>query len=167
MNKKYYVTEAELDENKRLVILDEPGVATREELELEAEYLSGKLLKIEGTVKRTYDNSDDDRVEDSSHSYDIVRYGEIDVFEDSQFLLRIDGEIKGVVFVVEDGGYNDYYAFSYDGKIHQTMMLGYSASHSSEYTYIEKVTLVRKGEKGAPQEARRVRFKQNPKFPSF
>ena len=45
----------------------------------------------------------------------------------------VDGKIVGVVFVVTSGNNKYTRAFSFDGSIAQSMRLGYSASHSSNY----------------------------------
>lgn len=61
----------------------------------------------------------------------------------------VDNKIVSVVFVVDKGKSSEYTrAFSFDGKIAQTMRLGYSASHSSSFTYVDRVSLVKKGTNG-------------------
>ena len=127
------------------------------------------MLKIECTESRSYDNSDDDRVESSSSSYDFVRYGEINAKENSKSLLFVDNQLKGVVFyVTPKSGYKiEKDCFYFDGSIKQTMMLGYSASHSSCYTYVNKVTLVKKGVNGVPKSGQNIRFNQHEMYPSF
>ena len=125
------------------------------------------MLCLEETSTRSYDDSDDERVTPSS-SYSVNRkYREINPKENAESLLMVDGKIIGVVFVVKDG--NDEYtrAFSFDGTIAQSMRLGYSASHSSCFEYVDRVSLVKRGENGAPTEAKEARFNQSEMYPSL
>ena len=135
-----------------------------------AKYLEGYLLKIECSRRTTYDNSDDDRVEDSDDSYDFVRYSEIDPKKDHEALLYYDNEFKGVVFTIESKDKRDeysYHAFFFDGSVQSSFSMGYSASHSSDYTYVKRVTLVKKGVDGAPESAGNAKFEQHEMYPSF
>lgn len=125
------------------------------------------LLSLEETSVSSYDDSDDERVTPSS-SYSVKRtYREINPRDNSESLLMVDGKIVGVVFVVRNG--NDKYtrAFSFDGSIAQTMRLGYSASHSSSFQYVDRVSLVKRGQNGVPETAREARFDQHEMYPSL
>ncbi len=123
-----------------------------------AKNLEGYLLKIEGSDYYSYDNSDDDRAGSSSSETPFVVYREINALENSKALLIVNNELKGVVFSVKSGSRCSYYRYYLDGSVKSSIRLGYSASHSSSFKYIERVTLVRKGGNGAPTEARSVRF---------
>ena len=52
----------------------------------------------------------------------------------------------------------DQIIFFFDGRQYQSLTLGYSASHSSCYSNIYKITLVKKGENGAPEEGGYINF---------
>ena len=58
-------------------------------------------------------------------------------------------------------------AFFFDGSVAQRTTLGYSASHSSRHTSVDRITLVRRGEDGAPAKGASIRFKQHEMYPSF
>ena len=60
-------------------------------------------------------------------------YREINPRKNAESLLMVDGKIVGVVFVVTSGNNKYTRAFSFDVSIAQSMRLGYSASHSSNY----------------------------------
>ena len=124
------------------------------------EELKDYLIYVEGSEYSSYDNSDDDRADCYSSKYPFGRYYEIAPSENSKYLLRIDGKIRGVVFFVGKG-YNDVYyePFLFDDSIKNSIRLGYSASHSSNYTYIEKVSLVKRGSNGAPEKANKISFR--------
>jgi hypothetical protein len=47
------------------------------------------------------------------------------------------------------------------------MSQGYSASHSSNYTYLERVSLVPAGKDNAPETAYSTRFDQSEMYPTF
>ena len=134
-------------------------------------FLEEHYLYVEGSTYSSYDNSDDERASCSSHESKFGRYYEIDPKSNSKYLLRlggIDGEIKGVVFHVKDNrGDVSYYPYLFDGSIKHTIRLGYSASHSSSYTYVEKVSLVKKDAPNAPKSASTIRFNQSEMYPSF
>ena len=100
------------------------------------------LLEVEYTVTSSYDNSDDDRVEDSWDRYSMTRYFEIGAKENPASMLWSNGMIIGVVFFVSDRHKEDPYAFFFDDSVQQGFSLGYSASHSSQYSYINTVKLV-------------------------
>lgn len=123
-----------------------------------AQKLEGCLLKIEGSTSSSYDNSDDERASCSESHSTFVRYGEISPFEDSEALFWANGTISGVIFRIKSGSKISFRRFSFDGSLCQPIRLGYSASHSSRYTYIDRITLVEKGKDGAPEEGRRIRF---------
>lgn len=134
----------------------------------EANKLLDCLLKIEGTETSSYDNSDDDRASCSSSSSKFVTYRRIDPYKDSEALLWSDGgKICGIVFRIKSGSKTTPYAFLFESKESSSLRLGYSASHSSSYTYIERVTLVKKGENGAPNEARSLSFERSETDPDI
>jgi hypothetical protein len=120
--------------------------------------MDGYLLKIEGEHTRSYDNSDDERAGSSSSSTPFVSYRELDPYKNSEGLLYIKGKICGVVFRIKSGRDETIHTFTFSGSTAQTVRLGYSASHSSSYTYIERVSLVKRGEDGAPEEGRPISF---------
>ncbi len=154
-----FVTDATINEKGWLVYEKELGYISPSKLQEVAKKLDGYLLKINYTNDTSYDNSDDDRVEDSSSSYSSIYYKKFDVVKNSKSLLRINGEIVGVVFRVTSGRDEPrLYGFTFDNSIKQSMTLGYSASHSSYYITITSVTLVKKGENGAPDEGYFVNF---------
>lgn len=159
-----YVSKGYFNEFGRLQVKYGSVALTEEEFAEIEKKLSKYLLRIDYTNTRSYDNSDDDRVEDSYSSSDSYVYRSIDFKEDSKALLMLDGEIKGVVYVVDC---KEYYPFLFDGSYQRTISLGYSASHSSQYTYINKVSLVKKGTKGVSEEERTAKFNQNGMFPSL
>ncbi len=139
-----------------------PGVISEDTLKRVTEELKDKLLYIEGTEESRYDNSDDDRAGCYTSRHPFGYYCEIDPQNNSKHLLQIDGEIKGIVFFVTKGYYDvDYHPFLFDGSIQSGVTLGYSASHSSNYIYIEKATLVKRGENGAPENGRKISFQQS------
>lgn len=159
-----YVSEGLFNELGRLKVRYGSLKLSEEEYAEIEKKLSGYVLRIDYTNTRSYDNSDDDRVEDSYSSSDSYVFRSINFKEDSKSLLMLDGEIKGVVYVVDN---KDYYPFLFDGSYKSTVTLGYSASHSSQYTYINKVSLVKKGTKGVSKEEREAKFKQSGMFPSL
>ena len=79
----------------------------------------------------------------------------------------VDNKIVGVVFVVKNGNNSYTRAFSFDGSIAQSMRLGYSASHSSSFEYVDRVSLLKRGENDAPETAREAKFEQSEMFPSL
>ena len=79
----------------------------------------------------------------------------------------VDGKIIGVVFTVTNGNDKYFKAFSFDGKVAQSMRLGWSASHSSSFVYVDKVSLINKEDKEAPEEARDADFVQSEMYPSL
>lgn len=140
----------------------DPNTISEEDFNAFCEQIKDCLLYIEGVEESSYDNSDDDRAGCYRSRYPFGYYYELDPLADSRHLLRIDGEIRGVVFHVTRGYHDvDYYAFLFDGSIQQEICLGYSASHSSNFIYIQKVSLVKKGENGAPNSARSISFKKS------
>ena len=163
------VAQGYFDEKGYLRVKKEFAYISEQELNEIDKNLSEYLLKIECTESRSYDNSDDDRVESSSSSYDFVRYGEINAKENSKSLLFMDNQLKGVVFyITPKSGYEiERNAFYFDGSVQHRMMLGYSASHSSSYTYVNKVTLVKKSVNGVPSSGINTRFNQHEMYPSF
>ena len=162
----YYVRKGIYEKDSFRVVRDLHPIDA-ETFEEVCKYLDDYLLSLDSVRTSSYDNSDDERVEDSSRiSYSSI-YREIKPRGNCESLLMVDNKIVGVVFVVKNG--NDKYtrAFSFDGKIAQTMRLGYSASHSSNFTYVDRVSLVKKGVNGAPTTAREANFFQNEMFPSL
>lgn len=165
----YKVSAGYLDEKGYVRVKKSLVSLPAEQLEEEAKRLEGYLLKFDLTVTSSYDSSDDDRVEDSYDRYDRTVYGKIDLYEDSEAYLLMDGEIKGIVFRVKPNRGNEIesHVFFFDGSVAQSASLGYSASHSSRYTYVNEVTLAKKRENGAPEEGRDIRFEQHEMYPSF
>ena len=139
-----------------------------EEKEKIAKFFSERLLKIYFDEDRSYDNSDDERVSDSYSSSSSYVYREVDVEQDLYGLVMRDGEITGVVFYVKDNS-SDVYAkvFNFNGQPKNYMRLGYSASHSSSYTTVGRVQLVKKGENGAPESAKSATFIQHEMYPNI
>ena len=142
---------------------------SNEKMEELVKNFEGYLLKIDLTESSSYDNSDDDRASCSSSSYDRIFYGELAPKENSKALVFIDGELRGVVFRITPTHGRDIMerVFLFDKSFSSYMSLGYSASHSSRYTSVNSVSLVRRGENGAPEEGRDVRFEQHEMYPSF
>lgn len=148
--------------------MNAPTFITEEEFLALTTELKDYLLYVEGVNTRSYDNSDDERASCSSSEYKFGHYYEIAPRENSQYLLRIDGKIRGVVFRVTYGQYDiSYYPFLFDNGITNSFRMGYSASHSSEFTYVKRVSLVKRGEGNAPQTARNIDFRQNGTYPSI
>ena len=165
----YKFSEGYVDEKGRVQVKTRFVSFSPEKVEEEAKKLAGYLLKFDLTETSSYDNSDDDRVEDSSSCYDRTVYGNIDLYEDSEAYVLMAGEIKGIVLRVKQSRGNDIdtHVFFFDGSVAQSASMGYSASHSSRYTYVNKVTLVQKNKDGAPDEGRGIRFEQHEMYPSF
>lgn len=163
----YYVRKG-IYENGNFIVTKKLHPIDAVEFEETCKYLADYLLSLESTYTSSYDNSDDERVEDSSRiSYRCI-YREINPMKNSESMLMVDNKIVGVVFVVNKGKSNEYTrAFSFDGKIAQSMRLGYSASHSSSYTYVDRVSLVKRGTKGVPETEREANFFQSEMFPSL
>lgn len=133
---------------------------SKEELSVIDEDLKDYLICVEGSEESSYDNSDDDRAGCYSSSSKFKYHCEIDPKENTEHLIVIDGKVKGVVFYLSKG-YNDYeyYHFLFDGSIQQSFRMGYSASHSSDFCYVNKVTLVKRGENGVPCEGKKIYFR--------
>ena len=163
-----HVTDGYFSKENKFELKKELGYFSESAHQSAKQMLDGYLLKIEKEEIRSYDNSDDDRVEPSSSQNESVSYYAIDVENNTESLLRVDGEIKGVIFRVRDNNKEEYlHAFMFDGSVQQSMRLGYSASHSSCFTIVKKVTLVKKGENGAPNSANFVKFNQSEMYPSI
>ena len=127
------------------------------------------LLKLELSEESSSDNSDDERANDYYSNYSYETYWEIDARKNTKYLLMFEGKIKGVAFYVtpKSGSEIRKYAFFFDGSVAQSMTLGYSASHSSNYTTLNRLTLVEKGVDGAPEKGRYARFDPHELYPSF
>lgn len=138
-----------------------------EEKQKIADFFSTKLLKIYFQDQRSYDNSDDERAEESFSRSNSYVYREINVEQDLYGLVMQDEEIVGVVFYVKDGSEETAKVFYFTGKPKNSMWLGYSASHSSSWTIVCGVELVNKGEKGAPTEAKEATFIQSKMYPNI
>lgn len=125
------------------------------------------LLSLEEVSISSYDDSDDERVTPTRRETVRRKYREINPRENAEHLLMVDDKIVGVVFVVKNG--NDQYtrAFSFDGTIAQSMRLGYYASHSSYFEYVDRVSLVKRGQNGVPNTDREARFSQSEMYPSL
>ena len=139
-----------------------------EEKEKIASFFSAYLLKIHVGDESSYDNSDDERVSDSYHSSSSCVYREVNVEDDLHGLVLRDGEVTGVVFYVKDNSRNVYATvFNFNGVPKTYIRLGYSASHSSSYTTVSRVELVKKGENGAPERAKEATFIQHEMYPDI
>lgn len=145
----------------KLVPLDE------ERFEKVCKQLEPYLLSLEEVSISSYDDSDDERVTPTRRETVRRKYREINPRENAEYLLMVDDKIVGVVFVVKSG--NDQYtrAFSFDGTIAQSMRLGYYASHSSYFEYVDRVSLVKRGQNGVPNTDREARFSQSEMYPSL
>lgn len=145
----------------KLVPLDE------ERFEKVCKQLEPYLLSLEEVSISSYDDSDDERVTPTRRETVRRKYREINPRENAEHLLMVDDKIVGVVFVVKNG--NDQYtrAFSFDGTIAQSMRLGYYASHSSYFEYVDRVSLVKRGQNGVPNTDREARFSQSEMYPSL
>ena len=145
----------------KLVPLDE------ERFEKVCKQLEPYLLSLEEVSISSYDDSDDERVTPTRRETVRCKYREINPRENAEHLLMVDDKIVGVVFVVKNG--NDQYtrAFSFDGTIAQSMRLGYYASHSSYFEYVDRVSLVKRGQNGVPNTDREARFSQSEMYPSL
>ena len=154
-------------ENGNFRVLRNLAPIDEEQFEEECKKLESYLLSLEEISISNYDDSDDERVTPSSRHTVRRTYREINPRKNAEYLLMVDDKIVGVVFVVTKG--NDQYtrAFSFDGSIAQSMRLGYSASHSLYYEYVDRVSLVKRGEDGAPETAREARFNQSEMYPSL
>ena len=155
-----HVTDGYFDENGKLIIGKEFGFIEESQLAAAVKNLEGYLLRIEYEDEYSYDNSDDERCEDSHSRYDSVCYRELDAAKNTKALLRVDGEIKGVVFRVRStpSSEPELHPFLFDGSYSCSMTLGYSASHSSNFLTVCKVTLVKRGTDGAPETGGYINF---------
>lgn len=140
---------------------------TEEQFEKECKRLENYLIALEETSITSYDDSDDERVTPSSTYTVRAKYRELNPKENSEHLLMLNNEIIGVVFTVKAGNDEYFRAFSFDGKIAQSMRLGYSASHSSSFQYVDRVSLVKRGENYVPETAKEANFKQSEMYPSL
>ena len=154
-------------ENGYLRVVRDYATISEEQLEEVCKELEPYLLCLEETRTTSYDDSDDERVTPSSTYTVGVKYRQLNPKENAEHLLLVDNKIIGVVFTVINGNDTYFKAFSFDGKIAQSMRLGYSASHSSCFEYVDNVSLVKKGEKGVPETAREANFSQSEMFPSL
>ena len=163
----YYVRKGIFEKDGFRVVRDLTPISA-EKFEEFCKKMEGYLLSLDSTNTSSYDDSDDERVESSSRvSYSSI-YRELNPKNNAESLLMVDGEIVGVVYVINKGKSDEYTrAFSFDGKIAQTMRLGYSASHSSSFTWIDRVSLAKKGENGVPETAKEADFFQSEMFPSL
>lgn len=138
------------------------GFISAEDLAAVVEEFSDYLLYIEGEEKDSYDGSDDDRAGTYGSRRSFGYYYELDPENNSQHLIRIDGRVRGVMFEVTRG-YNEpeLYPFLFDGTIACEMTLGWGASHSSHFLTVKKVSLKKRGENGAPNEAQPISFRKS------
>jgi hypothetical protein len=139
-----------------------------EEKEKIAAFFSQHLLKIYYSDSSSYDNSDDERASDSYYSHSSYVYREVNIEQDLYGVAMRGEEITGVVFYVKNSR-GDAYAtvFNFDGKPRASITMGYSASHSSSYTTVCRVELVKKGENGAPESANKASFIQHEMYPNI
>ncbi len=135
--------------------------------EPQARELEACLMKVESDATSSCDDSDDERVTPSHSSSSRAFYREIRPFENTESLLFADGKIVGVIFRVKVGSKTEPHCFHFDGSVAESMRLGYSASHSSCFTYVERITLVRRGENGAPTEGGYPRYSPSENDPDF
>ena len=154
-------------ENGNFRVVRNLAPKSEEQFEEVCKELEPYLLSLEEVSISSYDDSDDERVTPSSRETVRRTYREINPRRNAESLLMVDNKIIGIVFVVTNGNEQYTRAFSFDGSIAQTMRLGYSASHSSYYQYVDRVTLVKRGENGAPETAREARFDQQEMYPSL
>ncbi|MBO5313236.1 MAG: leucine-rich repeat domain-containing protein [Clostridia bacterium] len=147
-----FVTDGYFDTDGRLVINKELGYISDKELEEISKEFDGCLLKIDYENESSYDNSDDERCEDSHSCSGGSAYRDLNPTKNTKALLRISGKIRGVVFRVHpnSNGEPTPYGFLFDGSVSQHMTLGYSASHSSNHLTVYRVSVVKAGEDGAP-----------------
>ena len=89
------------------------------------------LFHVQGDGRNTYDDSDDERATCSERYYGFSRYMEISPWENSEYFLRIDGKIRGVVFHITSGNDIEYHPFLFDNSIPHTFRMGWGASHTS------------------------------------
>ena len=142
--------------------------ASSEEKAKIAKLFSEHLLKIYYTDQSSYDNSDDERADDSYYSHSSYVYRSVNLEQDLYGIVVHDGEITGVVFYVKnDRGDACAVVFNFNGQPKNSMTLGYSASHSSNYTTVIRVELVKKGENGVPTEAKHASFIQHHRYPEI
>ena len=151
----------------KLVVCDglikdrKPRLVWVEDVEFErlTSWLKDYLICIEGSESSSYDDSDDERSGCYSSSGTFKHYREINPVDHSEYLMYDGDDLIGVYFKISKG-YNDYdyFQFLFDGSLKQSFRIGYSASHSSNFVYVENVTLVKKGENGAPTSASEAHF---------
>lgn len=155
------------DENGNLTF--KIGLIERAVFKAETERLKDYLLKIEAVYKTSYDDSDDERVTPSDSQYDEVIYAELRAASDSNAMLFIDGVLRGVVFDVKQGYGREIirHAFLFDGSVQEAIWMGYSTSHSSRSTSVHTVSLVKRGEDGAPEVGTYVSYSQNESSPDL
>lgn len=169
MGKVYYVRTGQFDKDGYFDVFNDLH-PVEEEIYLEAcKELEGYLIGLQTTYTRSYDDSDDERVENETRTYyKTSKYREINPITQSESMLFIDNKIVGVVYMVDKGKNSEQLrAFLFDGKIAQSMRLGWSASHSSSFEYVDRIILVKKGEDGAPLNAKEANFFQSGMYPSL
>ena len=154
-------------ENGYLRVVRDYATISEEYFEEVCKELEPYLLCLEETRTTSYDDSDDERVTPSSTYTVSVKYRQLNPKENANHLLLVDNKIVGVVFTVKNGNDTYFKAFSFDGKIAQSMRLGWSASHSSQFQYVDRISLAKRGENGVPTEAKDANFIQNEMFPSL
>lgn len=148
---------------------DDTKTISLEEKEKIAKLFDEHLLKIYYTDESSYDNSDDDRVgDDSYHSSSSYVYRSVNLEQDLYGVVMHDGEIVGIAFYVNENRYDTFVnVFYFSNQPKNAMTLGYSASHSSSYTTVFKVELVKKGENDVPQDAKELSFIQSRMYPEI
>ena len=154
-------------ENGYFRVTNKLALMTEEQFEKECKKLEPYLIALEETSVTSYDDSDDERVTPSSTYTVKAKYRELNPKENSEHLLMLNNEIVGVVFTIRAGNDKYFRAFSFDGSIKQSMRLGYSASHSSSFEYVDRVSLVKKGENGVPETAKEINFLQSEMYPNL
>ena len=158
-----YVTEGYFSDNGHLCLEMGLGYISSSKLKEVAEYMSNYLLRVECIASYVHE---DEYTLDTIDKYEESKivYCTIDVFKDREHLIRINDEIKGVVFCVRDSSSQhklDEYAFLFDESVQSSFTTGHTGDHSSSYFTIDRVTLVRKGINGVPDQGEKIRFNRS------
>lgn len=147
---------------------DDVRTISLEKKEKIAKLFDEHLLKIYYTDESSYDNSDDDRASDSYHSSRTYVYRQVNVKQDLFGIVMNGDEVVGIAYYVNNNRRDTYvYVFYFSNNPKSTMTLGYSASHSSNFTTVYKVELVKKGENNVPTQAKEMSFIQGEMYPDI
>ena len=132
---------------------------SEEEFKSMVEELKDYVLCVEGSHESSYDDSDDERWGSSSSSRKFTDYREINAENNSEHLIVIDEKIRGVVFYISQNNGDKYYRqFIFDAPKQQRFSMGYSASHSSNYVYVDKVTIVKRNSPNVPTKCNNIKY---------